>query len=139
MRLACQVTCKQDMKIEVPEEVFGVRKWTCKVRSNDSVATFIKELVLELPEGESVPFRAGGFIQIERPPGLISILRILILKMNIEVIGISLTYGSYLQKCDETIFRAYSMANYPEEKGSLCLMCVLLLLHQEIQMLLQGK
>ena len=70
MRLACQVTCKQDMKIHVPEEVFGVRKWKCKVRSNENVATFIKELVLELPKGESVPFRAGGFIQIERPAGL---------------------------------------------------------------------
>ena len=58
------------MKIEVPEEVFGVKKWKCKVRSNHNVATFIKELVLELPKGEAVPFRAGGFIQIERPPGL---------------------------------------------------------------------
>jgi Na+-transporting NADH:ubiquinone oxidoreductase subunit F len=65
MRLSCQVTCKQDMQIEVPEEVFGVKKWKCKVRSNNNVATFIKELVLELPAGESVPFRAVGFIQIE--------------------------------------------------------------------------
>ncbi len=69
-RLACQVTCKQDMKVQVPDEVFGVKKWTCKVRSNDSVATFIKELILDLPKGESVPFKAGGFIQIERPAGL---------------------------------------------------------------------
>ena len=69
-RLSCQVAVKQDMNVEVPEEVFGVKKWTCKVRSNHNVATFIKELVLELPEGEAVPFRAGGFIQIERPPGL---------------------------------------------------------------------
>ena len=57
------------MKIEVEEEVFGVKKWNCKVKSNDNVATFIKELVLELPEGEEVPFRAGGYIQIERPAG----------------------------------------------------------------------
>jgi len=69
-RLSCQVAVKTDMNIEVPEEVFGVRKWECKVRSNHNVATFIKELVLELPPGESVPFRAGGFIQIERPAGL---------------------------------------------------------------------
>ena len=55
------------MQIEVPEEVFGVRKWRCKVRSNDNVATFIKELILELPEGEDVNFRAGGYIQIEAP------------------------------------------------------------------------
>ena len=69
-RLSCQVAVKQDMKIAVPEEVFGVRKWRCKVRSNHNVATFIKELVLELPKGEEVPFRAGGFIQTERPAGL---------------------------------------------------------------------
>ena len=67
-RLSCQVAVKQDMKIEVPEEVFEIKKWTCKVRSNHNVATFIKELVLELPEGENVDFRAGGYIQIEAPP-----------------------------------------------------------------------
>ena len=67
-RLSCQVKVKQDMEIEIPDEVFGVRRWKCKVRSNHNVATFIKELVLELPEGESVPFRAGGYIQIECPP-----------------------------------------------------------------------
>ena len=71
VRLSCQVKVKQDMKIELPPEVFNVRKWQCKVRSNDNVATFIKELVLELPEGEEVPFRAGGYIQIERPAGTV--------------------------------------------------------------------
>ena len=69
-RLSCQVAIKQDMEIEVPEEVFGVKKWNCTVKSNKNVATFIKELVLTLPEGESVPFRAGGFIQTERPAGI---------------------------------------------------------------------
>jgi Na+-transporting NADH:ubiquinone oxidoreductase subunit F len=119
-RLSCQVTCKQDMKIEVPEEVFGVRKWKCKVRSNDSVATFIKELVLELPEGESVPFRAGGFIQIERPPGTVEYKN-----FNIEdeyrEDWDKFNLWRYTSKCDETIFRAYSMANYPEEKGIIML------------------
>ena len=67
-RLSCQVKVKEDMEIEIPDEVFGVRRWECTVRSNNNVATFIKELVLELPEGESVPFRAGGYIQIECPP-----------------------------------------------------------------------
>jgi Na+-transporting NADH:ubiquinone oxidoreductase subunit F len=67
-RLACQVAVKQNMSIRVPDEVFGVKKWQCTVRSNDNVATFIKELVLELPEGEHVDFKAGGFIQIECPP-----------------------------------------------------------------------
>ena len=59
LRLSCQVKVKEDMKIEVPAEVFDIRKWTCRVRSNENVATFIKELVLELPAGESVPFRAA--------------------------------------------------------------------------------
>ena len=67
-RLSCQVKVKQDMKIEVEPEIFGVQKWQCKTRSNENVATFIKELILDLPEGESVPFRAGGYIQIECPP-----------------------------------------------------------------------
>ncbi|MEO1339498.1 MAG: NADH:ubiquinone reductase (Na(+)-transporting) subunit F, partial [Myxococcota bacterium] len=66
-RLSCQVKLKDNMEIELPEEIFGIKKWTCKVRSNDNVATFIKELVLELPKGEAVPFRAGGYIQIECP------------------------------------------------------------------------
>ena len=56
------------MSIQVPDEVFGVKKWQCTVRSNDNVATFIKEIVLELPEGEHIDFKAGGFIQIECPP-----------------------------------------------------------------------
>ena len=67
-RLSCQVKVKSDMQIEVEPEIFSVRKWECKTRSNENVATFIKELVLELPAGEAVPFRAGGYIQIECPP-----------------------------------------------------------------------
>ena len=116
-RLACQVSVKQDMKIEVPEEVFGVKKWTCKVRSNHNVATFIKELVLELPSGESVPFRAGGYIQIERPSGL---------SIDYKNFDVAPEYHEDWDKFDiwrynstvedETI-RAYSMANYPDEEG----------------------
>ena len=66
-RLSCQVPVKSDMKIEVPEEIFGVKEWECEVISNDNVATFIKELVLKLPEGENVDFRAGGYVQLEAP------------------------------------------------------------------------
>ena len=120
-RLSCQVAVKRDMKIEVPEEVFGVRKWTCKVRSNDAVATFIKELVLELPAGEAVPFRAGGFIQIERPPGL---------RINFKDFELDEQYRGDWDKfnlwqyesyvAEETV-RAYSMANYPEEEGIIML------------------
>jgi Na+-transporting NADH:ubiquinone oxidoreductase subunit F len=69
-RLSCQVAVKNDMKIHVEEEVFGVKKWECTVKSNNGVATFIKELILELPAGENVDFRAGGYIQIESPPYL---------------------------------------------------------------------
>ena len=67
-RLSCQVAVKQDMKIEVPPEVFETKKWRCKVRSNRNVATFIKELILEVPDGDDVGFKAGGYIQIEAPP-----------------------------------------------------------------------
>jgi len=67
-RLSCQVAVKNDMTVEVPAEAFDTKKWTCKVRSNHNVATFIKEFVLELPEGEDVDFRAGGYIQIECHP-----------------------------------------------------------------------
>ena len=66
-RLSCQTPVKQDMKITIPEEVFGVKQWECTVESNDNVATFIKELVLRLPEGEHVDFRAGGYVQLECP------------------------------------------------------------------------
>ena len=72
VRLSCQVKVKQDLAIELPPEVFSVRQWRCTVRSNHNVATFIKELMLDLPEGESVPFRAGGYIQIEATAGTAS-------------------------------------------------------------------
>jgi Na+-transporting NADH:ubiquinone oxidoreductase subunit F len=66
-RLSCQVAVKQDMDIELEPEIFGIKKWDCEVISNDNKATFIKELKLKIPNGESVPFRAGGYIQIEAP------------------------------------------------------------------------
>ena len=66
-RLSCQTAVKQDMEIEVEDEIFGVQQWECEVISNDNQATFIKELKLQIPNGESVPFKAGGYIQIEAP------------------------------------------------------------------------
>jgi Na+-transporting NADH:ubiquinone oxidoreductase subunit F len=119
-RLSCQVAVKQDMSIEVPEEVFGVKQWRCKVRSNDNVATFIKELVLELPNGENVDFRAGGYIQIECPPH----------KVNYKQFSVQNEYKpdwdhfniwQYESVVEETVIRAYSMANYPGEKGIIML------------------
>lgn len=121
MRLSCQVTCKQDMKIEVPEEVFGVKKWKCKVRSNNNVATFIKELVLELPAGESVPFRAGGFIQIERPAGLSIDFKNFDVQPEYREDWDKFNLWKYKSVVPEETIRAYSMANYPLEAGIIML------------------
>ncbi len=120
-RLSCQVTVKQNMKIEVPEEVFGVKKWSCKVRSNHNVATFIKELVLELPSGESVPFRAGGFIQVERPAGLYIDYKNFDVEEEYKSDWDHFNIWQYRSKVDDLTTRAYSMANYPEEKGIIML------------------
>jgi Na+-transporting NADH:ubiquinone oxidoreductase subunit F len=120
VRLSCQVKVKQDMKLGIPDEIFNVRKWQCKVRSNHNVATFIKELILELPAGEAVPFRAGGYIQIEAPPHLI----------KYSDFDIETEYRSdwdkfnmwrFVSKVSEETTRAYSMANYPEEHGIIML------------------
>ena len=116
-RLSCQVAVKNDLKIKIPEEVFGVKEWECEVVTNENVATFIKELVLKLPEGESVDFKAGGYVQLEAPS-----YRDLAYK-NFEI---SEEYHEDWDRFkiwdnvannDEPIIRAYSMANYPEEKG----------------------
>ncbi len=115
-RLSCQVAVKQDMKIQVEDEIFGVRKWNCTVKSNDNVATFIKEFVVELPPGESVPFRAGGYIQIEAP----------VHHVKYKDFDIEEKYHADWQqfglfevesKVDAPVERAYSMANWPGEEG----------------------
>ena len=119
-RLSCQVKVKQDMEIELPAEVFSVRQWKCRVRSNHNVATFIKELILELPLGEKVPFRAGGYVQLICPPHTVFY----------EHFDIEEEYRSdwdrfnlwgLVSKVDEEVSRAYSMANYPEERGIIML------------------
>lgn len=119
-RLSCQVAVKQDMRIEVPEEVFGVKKWQCKVKSNRNVATFIKELVLELPEGEDVNFRAGGYIQIEAPAHSLS-YRDFDIEEEYHPDWDQFKIWDVTSKVDEPIERAYSMANYPEERGIIML------------------
>ena len=120
VRLSCQVKVKQDMNIHVHEDVFGVRRWTCKVRSNDNVATFIKELVLELPAGEAVPFRAGGYIQIECPP---HVRRFSDIEVASEYREDWEKFGFFqlTSTVTEPVSRAYSMANYPEEAGIIML------------------
>ena len=119
-RLACQVKVKGDMKVHIPPEIFNVRQWTCRVRSNHNVATFIKELILELPAGEEVPFRAGGYIQIQAPPH----------HVDYKDFDVEEEYRSdwdrynlwqYRSKVTESVERAYSMASYPEEKDIIML------------------
>ncbi len=119
-RLSCQVSVKNDLKIEVPEEVFGVKKWHCKVISNDNKATFIKELKLAIPAGEEVPFRAGGYIQIEAEPHTVYYKDFDIAPEYREDWD-KLDLWRYVSKVDEPIMRAYSMASYPDEKGIIML------------------
>ena len=113
-RLGCQVKVKQDMKIKVPEEIFGIKKWECEVVSNDNVATFIKEFVVKLPEGETLDFESGGYIQIDVPA----------IEVDFKDMVVQEEYHSdwdkfglwdLKMKNDEPIFRAYSMANHPAE------------------------
>ena len=117
VRLACQTPVKQDMKIEIPPEIFSVKKWECVVRSNKNVATFIKELVLELPEGESVDFKAGGYIQIERPAGLRIAYKDYDIDPEYRADWDKFNLWRYVSDVPGHVTRAYSMANYPEEKG----------------------
>ena len=119
-RLSCQVAVKQDMKVEVPPEVFETKKWECTVRSNDNVATFIKELVLELPEGENVDFRAGGYIQIECPPHVVN-YKDFVVDEKFHEDWDKYNIWQFVSKVDEDVVRAYSMANYPGEKGIIML------------------
>jgi Na+-transporting NADH:ubiquinone oxidoreductase subunit F len=119
-RLACQVAVKTDMEIELPEEIFGVKKWECEVISNDNKATFIKELKLQIPDGESVPFRAGGYIQIEAPAHHVKYSDFDVPEEYREDWD-KFNLFRYESKVDEDIIRAYSMANYPEEFGIIML------------------
>lgn len=115
-RLACQVPVKRDLKIEVPPEMLETRKWQCVVQSNENVATFIKELVLKLPEGEHVDFSAGGFIQIEVPPHELDYQSF---EIDNRFLGDWRKFKMFQYKSHVYIpvTRAYSMANYPEELG----------------------
>ncbi len=115
-RLSCQVSVKQDMKIKIPEEVFGVKKWECVVESNPNVATFIKELTLRLPEGEDVNFRAGGYVQLECPPHVIN-YKDFDIQEEFHEDWDKFNIWRYVSDVKETTIRAYSMANYPDEKG----------------------
>ncbi|GCD79954.1 Na(+)-translocating NADH-quinone reductase subunit F [Schleiferia thermophila] len=122
-RLGCQVKVKNDMKIKVPEEIFGIKKWECEVVSNYNVATFIKEFVVKLPEGEHLHFEAGGYIQVDVPPCVVDYKDIDIKPYPDDPAGPDKfkpdwdKYDMWSLKMvnDEPIFRAYSMANHPAE------------------------
>tara|TARA_A100001035_G_scaffold93772_1_gene73585 strand:- start:178 stop:1413 length:1236 start_codon:yes stop_codon:yes gene_type:complete len=114
-RLACQVKIKEDMKVHVPDEIFNIQKWDCTVRSNKNVATFIKELILELPKGENLDFTAGGYIQIDIPE--YHNLRFKDFKVEKEYHEDwdKFKIWDVTANNDEDCFRAYSMANHPAE------------------------
>ncbi|MFA5922755.1 MAG: NADH:ubiquinone reductase (Na(+)-transporting) subunit F [Methylococcaceae bacterium] len=114
-RLSCQVSVKHDMSIEVEDDVFGVKKWECTVKSNHNVATFIKELVLELPAGEEINYRAGGYIQIECPPHVARYSDFDV-EERFRDDWNKFNLWRYVSEVKEPALRAYSMASYPEEK-----------------------
>ena len=115
VRLSCQVNVKQDMKIEVPPEVFSVKKWDCEVVSNDNVATFIKEFVVKLPEGETLDFQPGGFIQIEVPPFQCDFKDFEGIDERFHPDWDRFNVWDFKLVNTEPVFRAYSMANHPAE------------------------
>ena len=119
-RLSCQVAVKQDMEVEVPAEAFDTKKWTCTVKSNHNVATFIKEFVLQLPEGEEVGFKPGGFIQIEVPPHELA-YKDFDIEEEYREDWDEFDVWRYKSVVNEPVVRAYSMANYPGEKGIIML------------------
>ncbi len=120
VRLGCQVTVRENLRVRVPDEVFGVRKWECSVRATRGVSTFIKEITLALPEGDEIPFRAGGYVQVECPR----------YEASFADFDIEPAYRGEWDRLDlwryragtrSATSRAYSMANYPEEKGIILL------------------
>jgi Na+-transporting NADH:ubiquinone oxidoreductase subunit F len=122
-RLGCQVKVKNDMKIKIPDEIFGIKKWECEVVSNYNVATFIKEFVVKLPEGETLDFEAGGYIQVDVPECVVDFKDIDITahpKLGRDAMDFKSEWDKFnlwplTMKNDEPIFRAYSMANHPAE------------------------
>eukprot|EP00904_Undaria_pinnatifida_P001951 jgi/Undpi1/11757/HiC_scaffold_37.g14052.m1 len=114
-RLACQVKVKQDMQIRVPDEVFSIKKWECTVRSNDNVATFIKELDVTLPEGEILDFESGGYIQIDVPEYKGIQFRDFEVDSEYHDDWDRFKVWDNVANNDEECFRAYSMANHPAE------------------------
>ena len=120
-RLACQVKVKEDMNIHVPDEIFSIRKWECTVKSNENVATFIKELVLDLPEGESLNFQAGGYIQIDIPEYRNLLFKDFDVEDEYHPDWDKYKIWNLVANNDEPLFRAFSMANHPAEGNRIML------------------
>ena len=114
-RLACQVKVRNDMTIQIPDEIFNIQKWKCTVKSNRSVATFIKELILELPDGENIDFKSGEYIQIDVPKYKLSYSEFNIEDKYREDWDKFKMWDLIAQNKEDDVFRAYSMANHPAE------------------------
>lgn len=115
MRLSCQVKVREDMEIRIPEEIFGIKKWECEVVSNDNVATFIKEFVVKLPEGETLDFQSGGYIQIDVPVVTVDYAKDIEVQEEYKPDWDKFKLWDLKMVNDEPQFRAYSMANHPAE------------------------
>ncbi len=114
-RLGCQVKLREDMTIQIPEEVMGIRKWECEVVNNNNVATFIKEFVVRLPEGEKLNFKSGGYIQIDVPKLEVDFSKDVDVEEEYRDEWDKFDMWSLQMKNTEETYRAYSMANHPAE------------------------
>jgi Na+-transporting NADH:ubiquinone oxidoreductase subunit F len=119
-RLACMVRLRQDLEIEVPKEILSIAKWDCTVKSNRNVSTYIKEFVLELPAGEHVPFAAGGYVVVEAPPHTAA-YKDFDIDERFRDEWDKYDMWRYVSEVKQPVVRAYSMANYPAEKGIIAL------------------
>ena len=122
-RLSCQVKVKNDMRIRVPDSVFSVQKWDCEVVSNENVATFIKEFKVRLPEGKKIDFTSGDYIQIEIPPHDVSYKNFEV-ETEYREDWDKFDLWRFQSKTDDTVERAYSMANYPAEGDDIVMLNV---------------
>lgn len=120
-RLGCQVKVKNDLKIQIPESIFGIKKWECEVVSNDNVATFIKQFVVKLPDNETLNFRSGGYIQIDVPACTINYKTDIDVNDKYKKDWDKMKMWDLVMKNPEPIFRAYSMANRPSENNIIML------------------
>ncbi|MCH3924039.1 MAG: NADH:ubiquinone reductase (Na(+)-transporting) subunit F [Bacteroidales bacterium] len=120
-RLGCQVKVKNDLKIQIPESIFGIKKWECEVVSNDNVATFIKQFVVKLPDNETLNFRSGGYIQIDVPACTINYKTDIDVNDKYKKDWYKMKMWDLVMKNPEPVFRAYSMANRPSENNIIML------------------